>query len=147
MKLFTIGFTGKDARKFFGLLKDAGVKTLLDIRLNNRSQLAAFTKAGDLEYCLRELCGIGYHHSLELAPNQDLLDAIRKKAIDWEGYVTRFEALMMERGADKLLRRLLKELPGPLCLLCSEPRAADCHRSLVAARILKLRPRTEVIHL
>lgn len=147
MKLFTIGFTGKSARTFFELLKNAGVKSLLDIRLNNRSQLAAFTKAGDLEYFLDQLGGIGYRHSTELAPSQELLDSVRRKELDWDGYVSRFEALMDERGADKLLKKLLKELPGPVCLLCSEPKPNDCHRSLVAARFRKLKPKTEVIHL
>ena len=147
MKLYTIGFTGKNARVFFDLLQKAGVKTLLDIRLNNRSQLAAFTKAGDLEFFLDQICGIGYHHTTELAPSQELLDSVRRKEIGWDGYVTRFEALMNERGADKLLKKLLRELPGPLCLLCSEPMASDCHRSLVADRIRRLKPKTEVIHL
>jgi len=147
MKLFTIGFAGKTAETFFTLLKAAKVKTLLDIRLNNRSQLAGFSKAGDLEYFLKELGGIRYFHTSELAPDQELLEAIRSKEIGWDEYIRRFEALMESRKADKLLRELLHELPGPLCLLCSEPKAADCHRSLVALRIRKLKPKTEIIHL
>lgn len=147
MKLFTIGFTGKNAATFFGLLEKAKVKTLLDIRLNNRSQLAGFTKAGDLDYFLRQICGIGNIHCPALAPDQELLEAIRKKQISWDEYIPRFEALMDSRDADKLLLKLLNELPGPLCLLCSEPKAADCHRSLVANRILRLRPKIQVIHL
>jgi len=42
--LYTIGFTKKNARQFFETLKTAGVKRLVDIRLNNQSQLAGFTK-------------------------------------------------------------------------------------------------------
>lgn len=147
MKLFTIGFAGKNASTFFGMLQKAKVRTLVDIRLNNRSQLAGFTKAGDLEYFLRELSDISYVHSPELAPDQELLNSIRNKEIDWDGYKLRFAALMEARAADKLLRKLLRELPGPICLLCSEPRAEDCHRSLIALRIQKLKPKVEVIHL
>ena len=44
LKLFTIGFTKKSAERFFTLLKDAGVKRVLDIRLNNVSQLSGFAK-------------------------------------------------------------------------------------------------------
>ncbi len=147
MKLFTIGFAGKSAETFFGLLGHAGVNSLLDIRLNNRSQLAGFTKAADLEFFLRRICGISYHHFPQLAPSQELLEAYRKKEIDWDGYLVRFAALMRERKADAFLRRELKRVAGPVCLLCSESDAARCHRGLIAARVAELFPKTEIIHL
>lgn len=50
MKLYTIGFTQKNARTFFNLLRDNNVKTVVDIRLNNTSQLAAFAKGEDLKF-------------------------------------------------------------------------------------------------
>ncbi|GAA1372049.1 DUF488 family protein [Luteococcus sanguinis] len=52
MRLFTIGFTKKKAREFFGLLSDSGATALVDIRLRNRSQLAGFAKRNDLEFFL-----------------------------------------------------------------------------------------------
>ncbi len=52
MTIFTIGFTKKSAREFFTKLKDAGVRRLVDARLNNRSQLSAFAKKEDLAYFL-----------------------------------------------------------------------------------------------
>jgi hypothetical protein len=42
IELFTIGFTRKSAREFFTLLKQSGVRRVLDVRLNNNSQLAGF---------------------------------------------------------------------------------------------------------
>jgi hypothetical protein len=36
MRVFTIGFTKKNARRFFGLLKTAGAKRVVDVRLNKR---------------------------------------------------------------------------------------------------------------
>jgi len=48
MKIFTIGFTKKSAETFFGRLKNSGAKRLIDVRLNNVSQLAGFTKRNDL---------------------------------------------------------------------------------------------------
>lgn len=42
MDIYTIGFTQTTARDFFGRLRDAGIERLLDVRLNNRSQLAGF---------------------------------------------------------------------------------------------------------
>ena len=53
IKLFTVGFTNKKADKFFNILKTSGVKRILDIRLNNVSQLAGFAKRDDLKYFLK----------------------------------------------------------------------------------------------
>ena len=147
MKLYTIGFTGKNAETFFDLLRTAGVKSLLDIRLNNRSQLAGFTKAADLEFFLKRICDISYYHFPQLAPSQELLEAYRKKEIDWDGYLSRFDRLMRERDTDPFLKHELKGIKKPLCLLCSESEATMCHRSLIAARIARLFPKTEIIHL
>lgn len=44
----TIGFAKKSAQRFFELLREAGVKRILDVRLNNASQLAGFAKRTDL---------------------------------------------------------------------------------------------------
>jgi len=44
IQLFTIGFTQKNAEKFFTILRNAHIQRILDIRLNNVSQLAGFTK-------------------------------------------------------------------------------------------------------
>jgi len=50
MNVFTIGFTKKSARKFFDTLKDSGAKRVVDVRLNNVSQLAGFAKKDDLAF-------------------------------------------------------------------------------------------------
>ena len=42
MEIYSIGFTQKSASQFFGALKALGIERLLDVRLNNTSQLAAF---------------------------------------------------------------------------------------------------------
>ena len=52
MKISTIGFTKKNADQFFGLLREENVKTLIDVRLNNVSQLAGFAKRDDLKFFL-----------------------------------------------------------------------------------------------
>ncbi len=48
--IFTIGFTKKTAQAFFELLKNNKVNTVLDVRLNNTSQLAGFSKYPDIEF-------------------------------------------------------------------------------------------------
>lgn len=130
MEIATIGFTQSSARDFFERLKSAGVRRLLDVRLNNVSQLAGFAKSADLAYFLEAICGATYEHDLRLAPTQAMLDAYRKKEVVWAEYESAFRDLMMERG-----------IPGDLdvsafetktVLLCSEATPEKCHRRVVA---------------
>lgn len=53
----TIGFTKTTAEDFFGRIKSAGVKRMIDVRLHNTSQLAGFAKSDDLAFFLRTICG------------------------------------------------------------------------------------------
>lgn len=147
MKLYTIGFSGKSAETFFGLLQEAGVKSIFDLRLSNRGQLAGFTKEDDLKYFLKRLLNIPYFHHPELAPDHELMDDYHKKRVDWEGFKIRFEAIMESRAADEILTQIIPLAPKPICLLCSEAKANTCHRSLIAARIKKLMPDTQIIDL
>lgn len=127
--LFTIGFTKKNAKTFFETLRDVGVKKLIDIRLNNKSQLAGFTKQDDLKYFLKKILNIEYIHVLEFAPTDDILTAYKKKEIDWQEYEERFNSLIIQRKIENVLN--LSDLDGS-CLLCSEPKPEKCHRRLVA---------------
>jgi uncharacterized protein (DUF488 family) len=130
VQLFTIGFTKKSATEFFGLLTDAGVKRVVDVRLNNVSQLAGFTKKDDLAYFLDAVAGIDYLHAPMLAPDQELIDDYRKNGIGYDAFATRFTALLKSRKVEKLPEAKLRD--GD-CLLCSEPAASECHRSVVAS--------------
>jgi uncharacterized protein (DUF488 family) len=144
MKLFTIGFTQKSAEQFFGLLQTAGVTRVLDIRLNNRSQLAGFSKSEDLQYFLKALGGIGYRHAVEMAPTQPLLDKARKGKGSWDSFEKAFLKLMEQRRVAKTVDR--KELAGA-CLLCSEHEPDHCHRRLVAEHLQRAYPDIEIVHL
>ena len=129
MKLFTIGFTKKSAEEFFTQLQNAGVTRIVDIRLNNTSQLAGFTKARDLKYFLKEICNIEYIHKPEFAPTKSILDAYKKKEIDWEEYERQFRELITARQIENLVTR---EQIDNACFLCSESTPEKCHRRLVA---------------
>ena len=130
MEIYTIGFTKKSAKEFFHALNKAGIKRLIDIRLNNSSQLAGFTKQDDLAFFLRELCDAEYMHKPILAPTKEILDGYKKKKITWEEYEQRFMKLMAERKVEDIINKSLLDVPT--VLLCSEPRADNCHRRLVA---------------
>jgi len=133
IRLFTIGFAGKSAQTFFETLQNAGVKRLIDVRLNNVSQLAGFTKKKDLEYFLRVIANIEYLHYEDLAPTADILDRFKKKGeMDWPEYERLFNSLLEERRPEE--RHKPAEF-DEACLLCSEPTAENCHRRLVAERL------------
>lgn len=130
MEICTIGFTKKSASEFFGTLRHADIKRLVDVRLNNSSQLAGFSKREDLPFFLRELCDADYVHEPLLAPEPEMFDEYKKRKGSWSDYERRFLALMAERHVEQHLDRRLFDVPT--VLLCSEPTAERCHRRLVA---------------
>jgi uncharacterized protein (DUF488 family) len=144
MKIFTIGFTKKSAETFFTRLKNAGVKRLVDVRLNNVSQLAGFTKKDDLRYFTKTICNIDYVHVPDLAPTQDILDAYKKKKGDWNLYEHQFLDLMRARHIEETTSR---ELLDGGCLLCSEEKPHHCHRRLVAEYLREKWGEVEIEHI
>ena len=145
MKIFTIGFTKKSAETFFTRLKSAGVKRLVDVRLNNVSQLAGFTKKDDLRYFTKAICGIEYLHMPELAPTSDILDPFKKqKNGDWAQYEQQFLDLMRSRRVEETSSRDI--LDGG-CLLCSEEKPHHCHRRLVAEYLQEKWEGIEIEHI
>lgn len=111
------------------MLRSSGAKGVVDVRLNNVSQLAGFAKKDDLAYFLKEICGMEYVHLPELAPTQDMLDEYKKRHEGWSRYETRFLALMKQRRIEDTISR---DVIADGCLLCSEDKPQHCHRRLVA---------------
>ncbi|MBD3646534.1 MAG: DUF488 domain-containing protein [Pseudomonadales bacterium] len=144
MRILTIGFTKKTAKRFFDLLQSASVKRVVDVRLNNVSQLSGFAKRDDLAYFLEGLCSIDYVHKPTLAPTQEILTAYRKKQISWEEYEEQFLKLMSRRRVeDQIDPKLLDDA----CLLCSEDKPHQCHRRLVAEYFKERWDGVEIEHL
>jgi uncharacterized protein (DUF488 family) len=156
VKLFTIGFTQKTAEGFFKLLINAGVRRIVDVRLNNNRTLAGFTRQAHLPYLLREIAGIEHEHRIDLAPDDAILSDWKlnkkakeagKKPITWAEYKTRFTRLIRKRKIETLVN------PAELdyaCLLCSEPTTENCHRRLVAEYLRRKwtdSVTTEIVHL
>jgi uncharacterized protein (DUF488 family) len=144
VRIHTIGFTRKPARTLFVMLRESGATRLLDIRLNNASQLAGFTKRDDLEFFLAELCGMDYTHELRLAPTKPLLDAYKNGGVTWEEYERSFVDLMAERRGEQSVPR---ELLDNSVLLCSEGTPQHCHRRLVAEYLSEHWGDVEITHL
>ena len=145
MKTYTIGFTQKNAERFFGLIKSSGIARVVDVRLNNVSQLAGFAKRDDLKFFLKELCGSEYVHVAALAPTKDILNAYKKKEISWDTYEDKFLNLMARRNIERTLDKALMDNG---CLLCSEHKPHHCHRRLVVDYLNSHWDSTiEVVHL
>ena len=144
INVFTIGFTKKSAEVFFHKLIKAGVKRVIDIRLNNTSQLAGYTKKDDLGYFLRAIGGIEYLHMPDFAPTKEILDAYNKSKGNWFTYEEQFNALISER---KIEEKLGPDLLDQACLLCSEEKPMKCHRRLVAEYFQKKCGNVDIHHL
>lgn len=144
MKVFTIGFTKKRAEEFFSLVGASGAKRLVDVRLNNVSQLAGFAKRDDLAYFLKAICGMEYVHFPVLAPTKEMLDEYKKGGGDWARYEERFLNLMKDRAIEEKVPR---EVLADACLLCSEEKPHHCHRRLVAEYLRECWGDFEIQHL
>ena len=144
MKIYTIGFTKKSAEQFFTKLCQAGVKRIVDVRLNNVSQLAGFAKKPDLQYFADKICGIDYIHLPELAPTQDILDEYKKDKGDWQTYEKKFLELMEKRRIWETVPRNLIENS---CFLCSEDKPHQCHRRLLAEYLQDKLGNIQIIHI
>lgn len=129
MEVYTIGFTQTRAAEFFGKLKQAGIRRLVDVRLNNVSQLAGFAKRDDLRYFLSEICEAEYVHEPQLAPSQEILDAYKKQKGSWEDFERGFLEVMADRQIEAAISPALFDVPT--VLLCSEHTADRCHRRLI----------------
>ena len=144
MKIFTIGFTKKSAEAFFTTVCASGAKRVVDVRLNNVSQLAGFSKRDDLRYFLRQICGVEYVQQPLLAPTQDLLDEYKKRKGDWQSYEQGFLEIMRQRRIEETVSR---QVVGDACLLCSEDQPHHCHRRLVAEYLRDHWGDVEIVHL
>jgi uncharacterized protein (DUF488 family) len=142
--VFTIGFTKKSAEKFFSTLCENSIKRVIDVRLNNVSQLAGFSKKDDLRYFLKRICTIDYIHKIELAPTKEILNEYKKNKGKWSTYEDKFYNLMSERKIEETLSRAL--LDGA-CLLCSEDKPDHCHRRLVVEYLEKKWGDIKIVHL
>ncbi len=144
MRICTIGFTHKNAEDFFTRLQKSGVKRVVDVRLNNLSQLAGFSKRDDLKYFLKAIHGIDYVHLPILAPTQDMLDEFKKNKGDWSVYEEKFLRLIEARHIEK---QVPQDVIGESCLLCSEDKPHHCHRRLVAEYLREKWSEVRIEHL
>jgi uncharacterized protein (DUF488 family) len=144
IKLFTIGFTEKSAEQFFNLLRNNHIKKIVDIRLNNVSQLAGFAKGADLKFFAKEICKIDYEHNIDFAPTKEILSRYRDKKMTWQDYETEYLKLLDIR---KILQKTDIEKLNESCFLCSEHTPDKCHRRLLAEYLKHVNNDIKIVHL
>lgn len=145
MEIFTIGSTKRSAAEFFGALRTAKVQRVVDVRLNNRSQLTGFTKASDLPFFLEGILGASYHHETLLAPERDMLKAYRSGGMPWGEYERHYVELLESREAEARLNRDAYLVRS--AFLCSEFEPQLCHRRLAAEYLRSRWGETTIVHL
>ena len=147
-KLYTIGFTKKDAEKFFELLRDNHVDVVVDVRLNNVSQLAGFSKYPDIAYFVREILKGEYVSDKNFSPEETTLKDYKSGKIDWDEYVVQFEKTMKARDIKAYIQKRYGEMVASknICFLCSEDTPEFCHRRLIAEIFAELFKK-EIVHL
>ena len=145
MTIYTMGFTQKSADRFFYLIEKNRIQMLIDIRLNNKSQLAGFTKGSDLSYFLAKICQCKYSHEILFAPTKEILDDYKKGVISWGEYDQQYRQLIEKRAVDVFFENRYLDYDRVL-LLCSEPTPENCHRRLLAEYLQK-KTSCEIIHL
>ncbi len=146
IKVYTIGFTKKSAQEFFELLMDNDIEKVIDIRLNNSSQLAGFAKGRDLKYILENLIGIRYEHNIMMAPTKEILDNYKGDRISWTEYKDKYNQLLLSRN---IINNEMFNLNryDHVCFLCSEEAEDFCHRRLLVEFLFSDKKETQIIHL
>lgn len=144
--IYTIGFTKKNAEQFFGLLETNNINLVLDIRLNNTSQLAGFAKYPDIKYFLKRISDIEYIHDQMFSPEDNTLKKYKKSEINWDEYKLEFEDTMNGREITNHIKTNYGKYNN-ICLLCSESSANQCHRTLVAEKFKKVFQDLTIINL
>lgn len=130
--LHTIGYQGRDPARFVAALRAAGVETLIDVRAVPQSRKPGFSK---LKLARRlEEAGIAYLHLVGLGNPKPGREAAKAGRMD---EYRRLMAAQLdgETGQADLRRAAAQAGASPSCLMCFEADPAQCHRSIVAARL------------
>ena len=124
MKFYTIGYGGRKPEEFLDLLKQNGVKVIVDVRLRpDRASTGSYAKAKSQDRGIQKLLGtvgIEYISVVELG----------NVFVEYADWTERYRDLL-ERAGD-LLTQHLENVPSPFCLMCAERSPVECHRSLIA---------------
>lgn len=119
------------------------MRSLIDIRLNNKSQLSGFTNIKHLPYFLK-IHSIKYYYKPEYAPTKELLESYKNKSIDWKEYERLYIEIIRKRN---IIKNIDWDFFDNAVFLCSEPSAEKCHERLLSEILSKKNGSIKVRHL
>jgi len=123
IKFYTIGYGGRNPQGFLDLLKQNGVKVVVDVRLQpDRARIGSYARAKSHHKGIQKLLatvGIKYISVVELGN-------LFLEYADWR---ERYRELLEKVG--DLLIQPLENVSSPFSLMCAEKSPAECHRSLI----------------
>jgi uncharacterized protein (DUF488 family) len=129
MHVYTVGHGIRPLEELIDTLREAGVRTLVDVRRFPGSRRNPQFNQGPLTGALDD-AGIVYRHAVELGglrsgePGEEEFECIRTPA--FRSYAARMRSDAWQEALAVELRQ-----PGP-CFLCAETAWQKCHRRLIA---------------
>ena len=132
MRIWTIGHSTRTNDEFVSLLRENGIKLLIDVRaFPGSKRYPQFNK----EALAKSLAGHGirYEHFPELGGKRKSKPDSRNTAwrnASFRGYADYMETKQFQKGIERLFD--LAAEAGPTAIMCAEAVWWRCHRSLVA---------------
>jgi uncharacterized protein (DUF488 family) len=127
----TVGHSTRPIDEFIALLKDRGVKRLVDIRTVPRSRHNPQFNRDELPVSLKA-AHIGYTHLPELGglrrARKDSLNTGWRN-LSFRGFADYMQSPEFDRGLQQLIDMGAHE---PIAIMCAEAVPWRCHRSLIA---------------
>ncbi len=130
-KTWTIGYEGRTIDQFLGILKESGIKQVIDVRERPFSRKNGFSK-GILSDGLWKVM-ILYHHIPELGTPQ----ALRKSMKNGGSLERLLKGYARHLGENEPAYELLSKLitARASVILCFEKDYTECHRQVLAAKL------------
>jgi uncharacterized protein (DUF488 family) len=135
-KFYTIGYGGRKPEEFVSLLNSRGVRTVVDVRLRPRGFRGYYTRSQDPNKGIGRILAEG---GVEYLWAQELGNPF----MDQDGWAEEYQGHLDQLGGR--LAEILENVPAPFCLMCSEKRVGECHRKLIADRLVETGARVEHI--
>jgi uncharacterized protein (DUF488 family) len=131
---FTIGYTGRKTSELLNILKQHGVRTLVDIRQNPISMYRPELSKNNLAKLLadNDVC---YAHVPQLGVPRDIRAKATKtgtRAVIWDWYDDNVLATFLN------LHFFMNGFEHPVALMCTEIDPQECHRHLVSLALERM---------
>lgn len=132
--VYTAGYEGRSVDAFLDMLMQAGVKRLVDVRMNPVARRYGFHKS-----TLNRLCGklnIDYQHAPTLGIRSEKRQSLDSQE-DYDALFADYEATTLrdESAAIDVVAKLVAD--RPTVLVCMEANHACCHRASLANEVAR----------